>query len=93
MLNSTSKYLLLVLVLFCSCGWLMKPAEVELVGLAFPGENVVDITVLMHNRNPFSARASDMEYRVSIGGDVIGRTTPLKSCPPAAGIHWLPTFL
>ena len=67
------KNLLLVLVVCCGCGWLVKPAEVELVGLAFPGENMVDITVLIRNRNPLSARASDMEYKVSIGGEVIGR--------------------
>jgi len=73
MLNSMSKRLLLVLVLFCGCSWLMKPVEVELVGLAFAGESMVDIAVLIHNRNPFSARASDMEYRVSIGGEVIGQ--------------------
>ena len=68
-----SKGLLLVLVVCSGCGWLVKPAEVELVGLAFPGENMVDITVLIRNRNPFSARASDMAYRVSIGGEVIGQ--------------------
>ncbi len=68
-----SKILLLVLVVSCGCGWLVKPAEVELVGLAFPNEDVVDITVLVRNRNSFSAKASDMEYRVSIGGEVIGR--------------------
>ena len=68
-----SRRFLLVLLVCCSCGWLAKPAEVELVGLTFPGENVVDISVLIHNRNLFSARASDMEYRVSIGGEVIGR--------------------
>ena len=73
MLKTMSKGLLLVLLLFCGCGWLVKPAEVELVGLAFPGENMVDITVLIRNRNPLSARASDMEYKVSIGGEVIGR--------------------
>ncbi len=67
-----SKGLLLVLVVCCGCGWLVKPAEVELVELAFPDENVVDITVLIRNRNPLSARASDMEYKVSIGGEVIG---------------------
>ena len=65
--------LLLVLVACCGCGWLVTPAEVELVGPAFPGENMVDITVLIHNHNPLSARASDMEYRVGIGGEVIGR--------------------
>ncbi len=68
-----SKRLLLVLVVCCGCGWLVKPAEVELVGLAFPSENMVDLTVLIHNRNRFSARASDMEYKVSIGGEVIGQ--------------------
>jgi hypothetical protein len=68
-----SKRLLLVLVVFCGCGWLVKPAEVELVGLAFPSENMVDLTVLIRNRNPFSARASDLEYRISIGGEVVGR--------------------
>lgn len=68
-----SKILLLVLVVSCGCGWLVKPAEVELVGLAFPGENMVDLTVLIHNRNRFSARASDMEYKVSIGGEAIGQ--------------------
>ena len=68
-----SRRLLLVLVLSCGCGWLMKPAEVELVGLAFPSESAVDITVLIYNRNPFSATASDLEYRVSIGGEAIGR--------------------
>jgi LEA14-like dessication related protein len=73
MLETLPKKLLLVLVIFCGCGWFVKPAEVELVGLAFPGENLVDIAVLIRNRNPFSARASDMEYRVSIGGEVIGR--------------------
>jgi hypothetical protein len=71
--ETMSKRLLLVIVLFCGCNWWVKPAEVELVGLAFPGENVVDISVLIRNRNLFSARASDMEYRVSIGGEVIGR--------------------
>ncbi len=65
--------MLLVLIVGCACGWLVKPAEVELVGLTFPGENVVDISVLIRNRNLFSAKASDMEYRVSIGGEVIGR--------------------
>ena len=73
MLKTMSKSLLLVLVVCCGCGWLVRPAEVELVGLAFPSENVVDITVLIHNRNQFSATASDLEYRVSIGGEVIGR--------------------
>jgi LEA14-like dessication related protein len=68
-----SRSLLLVLVICCSCGWLVKPAEVELVGLAFPGENMVDLTVLIRNRNRFSAGASDMEYKVSIGGEVIGQ--------------------
>ena len=68
-----SKILLLVLVVSCGCGWLVKPAEVELVGLAFPDENMVDITVLIRNRNSFSAKASDLEYRVSIGGEAIGR--------------------
>ncbi len=67
------KWLLLVLIVGCGCGWLVKPAEVELVGLTFPGENLVDITVLIRNRNPFSARASDLEYKISIGGEVIGR--------------------
>jgi hypothetical protein len=71
--KAMSKGLLLVLVVSCGCGWLVRPAEVELVGLAFPSENMVDITVSIHNRNPFSARASDMEYKVSIGGEVIGR--------------------
>jgi hypothetical protein len=73
MLEMMSKKLLLVLLVGCGCGWLVKPAEVELVGLAFPGENLVDISVLIRNRNLFSARASDMEYRISIGGEVIGR--------------------
>jgi LEA14-like dessication related protein len=73
MTKTLSKGLLLVLVVCSGCGWLVKPAGVELVGLAFPNENMVDLTVLIHNRNRFSARASDMEYKVSIGGEVIGR--------------------
>jgi hypothetical protein len=73
MTKTLSKGLLLVLVVCSGCGWLVKPAEVELVGLAFPSENLVDLTVLIHNRNRFSAKASDMEYKVSIGGEVIGR--------------------
>jgi hypothetical protein len=73
MFGTMSKGLLPILVLACGCGWLVKPAEVELVGLAFPGENMVDIAVLIRNRNPLSVRASDMEYRASIGGEVIGR--------------------
>jgi len=71
--GTMTRRLLLTLLVFCGCSWLVKPAEVELVGLAFPGENMVDITVSVHNRNQFSAKASDMEYRVSIGGEVIGR--------------------
>jgi hypothetical protein len=71
--ETMSRRLLLVMLVFCGCGWLVKPAEVELVGLAFPGENMVDISVLIRNRNPLSARASDIEYKVSIGGEVIGR--------------------
>jgi len=73
MLESMSKRLLLVLVVCCGCGWLVKPAEVELVELTFPSENMVDLAVLIHNRNPFSVKASEVEYQVSIGGEVVGR--------------------
>jgi len=71
--KTMSKRLLLVLVVCCGCGWLVTPAEVELVGLTFPSESVVDITVSIHNRSRFAARASDIEYKASIGGEVIGR--------------------
>ena len=73
MLETMSKRLLLGLVLLCGCGWLVKPAEVELVELTFPSENMVDLTVLIHNRNPFSVKASGLEYQVSIGSEVVGR--------------------
>jgi len=68
-----TKKLMLVLLAFCGCGWLVKPPDVELVGLAFPDENMVDLTVLIRNRNRFSASASGLEYRVSIGGEVVGQ--------------------
>ena len=71
--KTMSRRLLLILVVCCGCGWLVKPAEVELVEFTFPSENMVDLTVLIHNRNRFAARASDMEYKASIGGEVIGR--------------------
>ena len=71
--NSIPKNLLLVLLFCCGCGWLVKPAEVELVELTFPSENMVDLTVLIHNRNPFSVKASGLEYQVSIGSEVVGR--------------------
>jgi hypothetical protein len=63
----------LVLFVLCGCSWLVKPAEVELVELTFPSENLVDLTVLIHNRNPFSVKASEVEYKVSIGSEVVGR--------------------
>ena len=72
-LETTSKRLLLALIVGCGCGWLVKPAEVELVELTFPSENWVDINVLIHNRNPFSVKASGLEYQVRIGSEVVGR--------------------
>ncbi|MBN1460946.1 MAG: LEA type 2 family protein [Armatimonadetes bacterium] len=56
-----------------SCSWLVKPAEVELVGLAFPGESIVDLSVKIKNPNSFSAKASNIEYAISIGSEVVGR--------------------
>ena len=73
MTGSISRSLVLVLVVFCGCSLLVKPAEVELVGLAFPSENFMDLAVVVRNRNAFSARASDMEYRITIGGEEVGR--------------------
>jgi hypothetical protein len=37
--NSMSKRLLLVLILCCSCGWLVKPAEEGLLGPEFSCKN------------------------------------------------------
>jgi LEA14-like dessication related protein len=71
--KSMSKRLLLVLVICCGCGWLVKPAEVELVEMTFPSENIVDLAVLIHNRNPFSVKVSGLEYQVRIGAEVVGR--------------------
>jgi len=73
MLKPMSLRLLLVLVVCCGCGLLVKPAEVELVELTFPSENMVDLTVFIHNHNPFSVKVSGLEYRVSIGSEVVGR--------------------
>jgi len=70
--KSMPKVFLLVLAVFCGCGWLVKPAEVELVALAFPSENMVDLTLLIRNRNPFSVKVSEVEYRVAIGGEEVG---------------------
>ena len=66
--DSMSKRLMLVLVLFGGCGGLMKPAEFDLVRLAFRSESMVDITLLINNHSQLSARASDMKHKVGIGG-------------------------
>ncbi|MEO0081394.1 MAG: LEA type 2 family protein [candidate division WOR-3 bacterium] len=68
------RVLALALLVSClNCGWMVKPAEVELVGLAFPGESVLDLSVKVRNPNSFSAKVSDVEYTVFIGSEAVGR--------------------
>ncbi len=74
MIGDRLRLLVAALVLSClGCGWLVKPAEVELVGLAFPGESVVDLTVKIVNPNSFAVQASDLEYTVRINDETVGR--------------------
>lgn len=62
-----------LLLLAAGCNLLLKPAEVELVGLSFPGESVVDLSVKLKNPNLLAAKVSRTEYSVRIGDVMVGR--------------------
>ncbi len=85
---STLHSLLITLFFLSGCNLLLKPAEVELVGLAFSGERVVDLSVRIRNPNAVAVRASEVEYTVNIGPEVIGqgRTSEVIKLGPRGSV-------
>jgi LEA14-like dessication related protein len=73
-LHITLHSLLITLLLLApGCTLLLKPAEVELVGLSFPGESIVDLTVKLKNPNLLPAKVTRADYSVRVGDATIGQ--------------------